>query len=82
MRCRDPLDYLIILLGIDDRNIICFLVTDEYIARVLSTGTRRQDEGQDKGGETDAEMVRDIWHNRNSLGRKRVAHSASNTATM
>jgi len=54
VRCRDPLDYLVILLGIDNRNIIRFLVTDEYIARILSSGTRRQDEGQDKGGEPDA----------------------------
>ena len=57
MRCRDPSDNLVILLGIDNGNIIRFLVTNEYIARVLSSGTRRHDEGQDKGGEALVLMI-------------------------
>jgi predicted metal-dependent RNase len=42
--CRDPLDYLVIVFGVDHCDVARFLVTDEYIAGVSRPGLRRQDE--------------------------------------
>jgi hypothetical protein len=49
VRRRDPLDYFVILVGIDHRDIIGFLVTDEYVAGVLRARRRRQQQPQGEG---------------------------------